>query len=58
MGKDIKLLLVTFGFSALLIVGFLLLQVGLSGANGDSINNVPIEGVEASPETYDLGMYQ
>ncbi len=54
MIKDIKLLLITFGFSALLIAGFLLLQ-GKLGSSGETSINVPIEGVEASPETYDLG---
>jgi hypothetical protein len=57
MGNDIKVFIGIIGFTALLVVGLAIWQ---GGKKGDSIasNNEPlgqVEGIETSPEDYDLG---
>lgn len=51
--KDLKILVITLVFSTILIVGFAFLFAGKK--EGESVTNQVVEGIEANPESYDLG---
>lgn len=52
--KDLKILIITLVFSTILIVGFAFL---FGGKKEDDVlvSNQTVEGIEANPESYDLG---
>ncbi|OGM18922.1 hypothetical protein A2686_03955 [Candidatus Woesebacteria bacterium RIFCSPHIGHO2_01_FULL_38_10] len=55
MGKDIKILIFSLGLTFLLIIVFVLWQGKSPGETLEPESTVKIEGVEVTPEDYDLG---
>ena len=58
MGKDIKLMLAALGFAILLIFGFAIWQSRSPDSQDNEsveVAGVQITGIEAEPESYDLG---